>query len=135
MNRQSAIVVAAAALAQFAPLSAAACGVCVEDKVAATYDHAVIEHALAERRQVVFVGVDGPVEAARIDRAVAGARVRGVVPGTLRTSASPPAFSFVLERKENPAHAVAAFRSAVNEPRARLTLLRVVRDGRMLEAP
>jgi hypothetical protein len=123
------------ALASLVPLAATACGVCIEDKVAATYDHAVIQRATAKRQQVVFVGVEGPVQAARIDRAVAKARVPGVVPGTLRTSSSPPAFSFVLERSEDPAHALAAFRTAVNDARAQLTLLRIVRDGRILDAP
>jgi hypothetical protein len=66
---------------------------------------------------------------------VANARVPGVVPGTLRTSSSPPALSFVLERAEDPVHAVAALRSAVNDERAQLTLLRIVRDGRILDAP
>ena len=135
MNRSSAIITAAAALAQFVPLSATACGVCLEDRVASTYDHAVIQRATAKRQQVVFVGVEGPVRAARVGRAVARARVPGVVPGTLRTSDSPPAFSFMLERAEDPAHALAAFRTAVNDARAQLTLLRIVRDGRMLDAP
>ena len=135
MTPQRCLAATAVALASLVPLAAAGCGACIEDKVAATYDHAVIQRATAKRQQVVFVGVDGPVEAARIDRAVAHARVPGVVPGTLRTSASPAAFSFVLERTENPAHAVAAFRTAVNDARADLTLLRIVRDGRILDAP
>jgi hypothetical protein len=134
VTRQRYVAAVAVAVA-CVPLGAAACGVCIEDKVAATYDHAVIQRATANRQQVVFVGVDGPVQAARIDRAVTKARVPGVVPGTLRTSASPPAFSFVLERTQDPAHALDAFRVAMNDARARLTLLRIVRDGRMLDAP
>jgi hypothetical protein len=135
MTPQRSLVAAAVALASLVPLAAAGCGVCIEDKVAATYDHAVIERATARRQQVVFIGVDGPVQAASIDRAVAKARVPGVVAGTLRTSASPSAFSFVLERTEDPARALAAFRTAVNDARAQFTLLRIVRDGRMLDAP
>jgi len=135
MKTKRSLAAFSAALATLVPLAAVGCGVCVEDKVAATYDHAVIQRANAKRQQVVFVGVEGPVPGARIDRAVTKARVPGVVPGTLRTSASPAAFSFVLERTENPAHALAAFRTAVNDARAQLTLLRIVRDGRMLDVP
>ena len=135
MTPHRSLVAATVALASLVPLAAAACGACIEDKVAATYDHAVIQRATAKRQQVVFVGVDGPVQAASLDRAVAKARVPGMVTGTLRTSASPPAFSFVLERSADPARALAAFRAAVNDARAQFTLLRIVRDGRMLDAP
>jgi hypothetical protein len=38
---------------------AAACGYCVEDKIAATYDHAVVTRAFAQRHHVAFVHVDG----------------------------------------------------------------------------
>jgi hypothetical protein len=55
------------------------------------------------------------------------------VPGTLRTSTEPPAFSFVLDDKAEPANAVAAFSKAIGDSRAHLSLVRVVRDGRMLE--
>ena len=39
--------------------AAQACGYCVEDKIAATYDHAVITRALAQKHHVVFMHVDG----------------------------------------------------------------------------
>jgi hypothetical protein len=35
-------------------LLAMACGVCLEDKVAATYDYALVQRALAQQRVVVF---------------------------------------------------------------------------------
>ena len=135
MRPQRYLAATAVALASLVPLAASACGVCIEDKVAATYDHAVIQRATAKRQQIVFVGIEGPVQATRIDRDLAKAHVPGVVPGTLRTSTSPSAFSFALERTEDPAHALAAFRTAVNDVRAQLTLLRIVRDGRMIDAP
>jgi hypothetical protein len=40
---------------------ALACGVCVEDKIAAVYDHAVVQQALAAKRTVVFFAIDGKV--------------------------------------------------------------------------
>jgi hypothetical protein len=131
VRRHSRIFIAASALV--AATAASACGVCVEDRIAATYDHAVIRQAAEQRRQVVFVGVDGYVRPEDVRRDLARARVPGVVAGTVRTSASPAAFSFALDGSGEPAQAVEAFRKAVHDPRARFTVLRVVRDGRMQE--
>lgn len=41
------------------PPAALACGVCVEDKIAAVYDHAAVQQALAAKRTVVFFHIDG----------------------------------------------------------------------------
>jgi hypothetical protein len=112
-----------------------ACGACIEDKVAATYDHAVVRRAIAAGQQVVFVAIDGSERADAFDRKIAGARVAGVVAGTVRTSRAPPAFSFALDAKETPARAIAGFRKVVGDPRAQLTLVRIVRDGRMIDPP
>jgi hypothetical protein len=38
---------------------ALACGVCVEDKIAAVYDHAAVQKSLAAKRTVVFFHIDG----------------------------------------------------------------------------
>ncbi len=124
---------AAALLAAGGSAPARACGACIEDRVAATYDHGVIERAMAKRQQVVFVAIDGDVDASAVDRSIGGARVPGVVTGSLRTSASPAAFSFALAASHAPARAVADYRKAVGDPRARLTLIRIVRDGRLLD--
>jgi uncharacterized protein (DUF2236 family) len=124
------ISVAAMIAAASSPASLA-CGACDEDKVAATYDHAVVERAMTTHRQVIFVAIDGPVNAAQINRRVAAAafKVRGVATGTLRTSLSPTAFSFVLDGKQSPEVAVSDFQKAVGDRDIRLTLVRVVRDG------
>jgi len=119
-----------------APFSMAwACGACDEDKIAATYDHAVIDRAASGHHQVVFVAVDGPVDAAKIGRRVAAAasKVPGIVRGSLRTSLSPTAFSFALHAAREAEVAVAGFRKAIGEPSARLTLVRIMRDGALVE--
>lgn len=36
-----------------------ACGYCVEDKMAAAYDHAVVTRALAQKHHVAFFHIDG----------------------------------------------------------------------------
>jgi hypothetical protein len=41
--------------------AAVACGVCFEDKIASTYDHAVITQAIARKHHVAFFHIDGPV--------------------------------------------------------------------------
>jgi hypothetical protein len=38
----------------------AACGYCVEDKIAATYDHAVVTRALQRGQHLAFFHVEGP---------------------------------------------------------------------------
>jgi len=132
MTRAFCVVIVAAALSAALP-TASACGVCVEDKVAATYDHAVIERATANGQQVVFVAVDGPVDGDALGRKIAKAKVKGVVAGTVRVSVAPAAFSFVLDAREKPARAVTGFRLALADPRAQLTLVRIARDGRLVE--
>ena len=49
---------------------ALACGYCVEDQVAATYDHAVVTQALARKHAVAFFHVDGTAKSrAALERA------------------------------------------------------------------
>ncbi|SRR5581483_2526025 len=48
--------------ALLAPAAALACGYCVEDKVAAAYDHAAVSSALKASRTVVFFSIDGPLQ-------------------------------------------------------------------------
>ena len=43
--------------------AAFACGVCVEDKIAAVYDHAAVHQAFAAKRTVVFFHIDGKLVA------------------------------------------------------------------------
>jgi hypothetical protein len=64
---------AALAVALLVSTEALACGVCVEDKIAAVYDHSAVHQALAARRTVVFFHIDGKLVAdERTKRAIAG---------------------------------------------------------------
>ena len=77
-----------------------ACGVCLEDKVAATYDHALVERALQQKRVVVYAEPRKPVDATRLKAfASAAARQPGVDASTVRTSAAPQSVSFVFDPK------------------------------------
>jgi hypothetical protein len=99
------------------------CGVCAEDKMAATYDHEVVTRARQAGHVVVFCELVGVVDAARL--AGAAARQRGVEAGSIRISPEPAAMSFSLDtRKQSPQDAVAAIQKAV-PPRTRVSLLRV----------
>jgi len=87
------------------PAGALACGHCVEDKIAAVYDHSVITRALAEKHQVVFFAMDGVLttdEATRqmLERLAAGSR--GVDPGSARVSTDAAALSVAFDPQRAP---------------------------------
>jgi hypothetical protein len=63
----------------------------------------------------------------------AASKVRGVQAGTLRTSVAPPAFSFALDAAQRPEAALAGFREALGDKSARFTLVRVMRNGELIE--
>ena len=48
--------------------AAEACGVCVEDKMAAVYDHTVVTRALNQKHYVAFFHVDGNLVAGEAER-------------------------------------------------------------------
>jgi len=129
-----AMVIAMALAAAISP-SSWACGACVEDAIAATYDHATIRAAIAKRQQVVFVSIEGgdPARVVRVLR-VAARKVRGVQAGTLRTAVSPPAFSFALAAGEPVDTAVSAFGKLIADQQVRLTVIRIVHDGSLTMA-
>ena len=77
-----------------------ACGYCVEDKIASTYDHAVVTRALAQKHHVVFFHIDGSVPAGDAARRVLEGLVRstaGVDPGTARLSIDTATVSFAFD--------------------------------------
>lgn len=82
-----------------APITASACGACVEDQVAATYDHAVMTQAVAQHHVVVFASVDsggnGKTDVRAIGRAATASK--GVDAGSVRVSDEPSALSFALD--------------------------------------
>jgi hypothetical protein len=87
-------LIAAALISACAP--ALACGYCIEDQVAATYDHAVVSQALARKHQVAFFHVDGATPSrAVLERAVYS--VPGVDRGTARIAADSQTVSFAFD--------------------------------------
>lgn len=120
----------ALALAAFHAAGAFACGVCLEDKVAATYDHAIAARASARGQVMVFAEAATGVEAHRAARALraAAARLRGVDAASVRTAPAPLTLSFALDPRVASAEAaLAGIARAAALPGLQLTLLKVER--------
>lgn len=84
--------------------TAIACGYCIEDKIAAVYDHAVAMRAIAQKHQVVFFAVEGnipPGEASRRTLEAIVESVAGVDKGSARVSVEAASLSAAFD----PAHA------------------------------
>lgn len=120
---QRAARVITVALAAFAPAASLACGACVEDKIAATYDHGVVQQAVANGDVMVFCEVAGSLDAQRLRQAVR--HVRGVKRQSVRVSAQPPALSFAVDPSvRSPQAAVDAAQRSL-APGTRLTIVRL----------
>ena len=116
-------------LALAAP-GAGACGHCIEDKIAAVYDHAVITQAQRERQAVMFYAIDGPPvvndETRRALVAAVGA-VPGIRPGSVRVSLELSALSAAYDpRRTNLAAAERALARKLKAKGYTLMLMRVL---------
>jgi hypothetical protein len=115
-------------LVLLAGTTAQACGFCIEDKVAAAYDHAVVSRAREAGRVMVFAEVEGSGTAVDRVRAVrkAASRVKAIDASSIRVSEAPAMVSFALDaRARTPEQALAATERGA--PGAHLTLLKVER--------
>jgi len=90
----------------FLSAKAWACGYCVEDKIAAVYEHAAVSRSLAGGRTVVFFAIDGELPPgaaasaktrARIEKLAAA--VPGVEPGSVRVSVEAAALAIAYDPK------------------------------------
>ena len=118
--------------------SSLACGVCIEDRVAATYDYNIVMTAIAKHHLVVFGQIEGVVDmqAATAKIAATAPRVRGVDRSTVRTSVSPPAVSVALDPGvQAPAAALGAIQKRVRMQGVKLSILRVVSSESLQQAP
>jgi hypothetical protein len=106
------------------------CGYCVEDKIAAAYDHAVVISALDRRHEVAFLSMEGGPSKGQ-ERAIAGAveSVAGVDRGTVRVSIEGGAMSFAFDPARAPVSSiVASVRKKLAAKGARTSLLKVLDD-------
>ena len=119
------------ALAAWAPAPSLACGACVEDKVAATYDHSAVVRAATNGNVTVFCDVIGRVEARHLRAAVR--QVRGVDARSVRVSVQPAALSFAVDPAAgSPQAAVDAVQRALPAT-ARLKIVRLLAPQRRVE--
>lgn len=91
-----------AGLALVAASPAFGCGYCIEDKVAAVYDHGVITKALDQRHQIAFFAIEGPLPADGESRRViakALASAKGVDSPSLRVSVDSASLSLSYDGK------------------------------------
>ena len=117
--------IAASASLLLVATPARACGACAEDKMAATYDHAVVQQAAAQRKVVVFCDVQGVVAATA--RREAAARAAGVQAGSVRVSAEPAAVSFLLDPSvQQPQAAAAEVARLLGDQKVRIVVLRTM---------
>jgi hypothetical protein len=103
-----------------------ACGQCKEDKIAATYDYAVVVAAGRNGQTVVFTEIRGAMgPASRIEswvrQQVEGSP--GVVHGTARVSLEPAAVSFVCERSTSVSAALSGIRPRLSRRGLSLELI------------
>lgn len=100
-----------------------ACGVCVEDKVAATYDYAVVQKAAAGGKAMVYCEIKGAFDVRRLRNAAR--QVRGLDAASVRVASQPAAVSFALDTaQQSPQAAVAAMQNAM--PGTRIAIVRLI---------
>jgi len=117
---------------------ALACGVCVEDRVAAVFDNTVVDQSIGARRHVAFFGVEGSLPATAESRRalLAALYASGAARGSARVSlesasvsaAFDPARTTLSRLREDAAKRLA--------PKGLgLTALRVIDEGGVLREP
>ena len=109
---------------------ALACGYCVEDKIAAAYDHAVIVRAIDGRHKVAFLSVEGaPAKSQERTLARAVESTEGVDRGTVRVSLEGGAVSFAFDpSRHNLNSIVGGIQKRFAAKGAGVSVLRVVGD-------
>ena len=118
--------------------TALACGICVEDRVAAVFDNAAVDAALAKKRHLAFFGVVGALPAtpesrkAITEALAAGGGIKGTVRVSLESASASAAY--------DPARtSLAALRAGAERRLASrgltLTALRVIDAGGVLKEP
>jgi len=106
------------------PAIAMACGACIEDKMAATYDYQVTQQAAARHLAVVYCDVQGQVDAQVLLQAAK--QVPGLDASTVRTSREPAAMSFALDTDLTNSQAAAAKLTSQLQGRATVVPVRIV---------
>lgn len=90
-------------------MAAAACGYCVEDKIAAVYDHDVVTRALGRKHYVAFFAINGtltPGDGARRAIEVIVESARGVDKGSAKLSTDSASLALAFDPQRTSLSAV-----------------------------
>ena len=115
-----------------------ACGICVEDRVAAVFDNAVVDQAIGAQRHVAFYGVEGSLPATRESRRalLEALYASGAAKGSARVSLESASVSAAFDPSRT---SVARLRDDAGRRLAgkglALTPLRVIDEGGVLKEP
>lgn len=88
------------------------CGYCVEDKIAAVYDHAAVTQARAQKRTTVYFAIDGTIRDSASTLKAMAERTRGVEKGSARVSLEAHALAVTFDPRRT---ALAALQSALEK--------------------
>ena len=119
------LVALVATLVALTPAASQACGACVEDKVAATYDDLVRVRAAAAGDVVVYCAIAGRFDPQRLTQALR--RVPGIRAHSVRTSSQPAAVSFAVDPQRQSAQAAVMAAQRSLSAGTRLTIVQVVK--------
>lgn len=111
--------------------AAQACGVCLDDKVASAYDHAVVTHALDDGKVVVFCELAGPHAPTALTSKGMRAllKVKGVDQASIRQGKDLAVVSFALDTsRADPGHAVAEMQRILDKSSTTAKLLKILND-------
>ncbi|MGZ5060882.1 MAG: hypothetical protein ACXWAU_03355 [Usitatibacter sp.] len=117
-------------------LPAAACGICIEDRVAAVYDQPTVDRAVVRHQQVAFFALNGSVVATpETRRAVIAALDRAGIKGTAHVSLESATASVAYDpRRASVASLAAAGDRALASRSLKLEALRITgADGKLRE--
>ena len=126
------------AVLAFTAGTAFACGICVEDRVAAVFDNAVVDQALGAKRHVAFFGIEGslPATAASRRALLEAVYASGATKGSARVSLESASISAAYDPSRT---SLAQLRDGTAKRLApkglALTALRVIDEGGVLKEP
>lgn len=78
------------------------CGYCVEDKIAAVYDHAAVTQAAAQKHAVVYFAIDGAIRDPASSLKAIIERTKGVEKGSARVSVEAGALAVSFDPRRTP---------------------------------
>jgi hypothetical protein len=109
------------------PSLSLACGHCLEDRIAAVYDHALMAKTIASKQKMLYFAWDGPVnrdETTRLRILRQSGFVSGITPQSVRVSIEPATMALAYDPlKTNPKRIESALELIFSKEKIFLILL------------